>query len=144
MSALTLHAGCVAIGGRGVLIAGPSGSGKSDLALRLIDRGAELVSDDYVLLRVEGGRLIAAPPPTIAGRIEIRGVGIARRPFLADVAVSLLVDLEAASVRLPEPARRDLLGIALPVIALNGLEPSAPIKLEAALLMHGLPPLCPP
>jgi serine kinase of HPr protein (carbohydrate metabolism regulator) len=143
VSSLTLHAGCVAIGGRGVLIVGPSGSGKSDLALRLVDRGASLVSDDYAVLRTEGGRLIAAPPPNIAGRIEIRGVGIAERPYLAEVAVSLLVDLELAPVRLPEPTRRELLGISIPTIGLNGLEPSAPLKVEAALLMHGLPSFAP-
>lgn len=143
MSALTLHAGCVAIAGRGVLISGASGSGKSDLALRLIDRGAVLVSDDYVLLSAEGGRVIAAPPPSIAGRIEVRGVGIVERPFLCEVAVALVVDLDQAPVRLPEPRQRELLGMALPLIGLNALEPSAPIKVEAALSCHGLPSPCP-
>lgn len=143
MSGPTLHAGCVAIQGRGVLVAGPSGSGKSDLMLRLIERGATLVSDDYVMLRSKAGRLIAAPPPAIAGKIEVRGVGIVERPFVADIPISLLIDLELAPVRLPEPARRELVGIAIPVIGLNGLEPSAPIKVEAALILHGLFPPCP-
>ncbi|MGO4863291.1 HPr kinase/phosphorylase, partial [Campylobacter jejuni] len=77
-----------AMRGVGVLIAGPSGSGKSDLALRLIDRGAVLVSDDYTLLHVEGGELHATAPVTIAGRIEVRGIGIVDRPTLARVPVA--------------------------------------------------------
>lgn len=144
MSGLTLHAGCVAIGGRGVLIAGRSGSGKSDLALRLIDRGAELVCDDYVRLSAKAGLLIAAPPPPIAGRIEVRGVGIVERSFRPEVAVALLIDLDREPIRLPEPERRELLGLAIPVIGLNGLEPSAPLKVEAALSRHGLPSPCQP
>jgi serine kinase of HPr protein (carbohydrate metabolism regulator) len=139
MSEATIHAGCVAIGGRGVLIAGASGAGKSDLALRLIDRGADLVSDDYTRLRAEAGRLMAAPPDTIAGKIEVRGVGIIAKPYVRDVPVALLVDLELAPERLPEPARRTVAGVDLPTIGLNALEPSAPIKVEAALLLHGLP-----
>lgn len=144
MTALTLHVGCVAIGGRGVLIAGESAAGKSDLGIRLIDRGAVLVSDDYTILHAEGGRLIAAPPPTIAGKLELRGVGIVERPFAADVPVALLVDLGLTPVRLPEPAKREIAGVLIPAISLNGLEPSAPIKVEAALLLHGLPSPCPP
>jgi len=140
----TIHAGCVAIGGRGVLIAGPSGSGKSDLAVRLIDRGALLVSDDYTAFRLEGGAMLATAPPTIAGKIELRGVGIVARPYVRDVPVALLVDLGLAPVRLPEPAVRMVLGVALPSISLYGLEPSAPIKVEAALALHGLPAPCPP
>jgi serine kinase of HPr protein (carbohydrate metabolism regulator) len=139
----TVHAGCVAIGGRGVLLAGPSGAGKSDLAIRLIDRGALLVSDDYTLLRVEKRALVATAPVTIAGKIELRGVGIIAKPYVRDVPVALLVDLGLAPVRLPEPASRMLLGVALPTVSLNGLEPSAPIKVEAALASHGLPSPCP-
>jgi len=143
LSAAAIHAGCVAIGGRGVLIAGRSGSGKSDLALRLIDRGAMLVSDDYTRVRAENGVLVAEPPVTIAGRIELRGVGIVEQPYLAGVQVALLIDLDLAPERLPEPRRREIEGVALPVIGLVGLEPSAPIKVEAALALHGLPPSCP-
>lgn len=138
-----LHACCVAIDGRGVLVTGASGSGKSDLTLRLIDRGAKLVSDDYVRLEADAGTLIAAAPAIIAGKIEIRGVGIVERPFATQAPIALLVDLDQAPERLPIPDRRELLGIAIPSIGLNGLEPSAPIKLEAALLLHGLPLPCP-
>jgi len=142
LSAATIHAGCVAIGARGVLIAGRSGAGKSDLAVRLIDRGAVLVSDDYTRVRAENGALVAEPPETIAGRIELRGVGIVDKPYLGRVQVALLVDLDLAPERLPEPGRREIAGVALPVIGLGGLEPSAPIKVEAALALHGLP-VCP-
>ncbi|MEA3016413.1 MAG: hypothetical protein QOI38_1135 [Sphingomonadales bacterium] len=134
-----IHAGCIAIGGRGVLIAGGSGRGKSDLALRLIDRGARLVSDDYSFLRAEGGRLYASAPPTIAGRIEVRGVGIVEVEALAEAPVCLLVDLDRAPERLPEPGSASLLGLDVPAIGLAALEPSAPIKLELALATFGLP-----
>lgn len=129
----TLHLTCVAIDGCAVLIEGPSGTGKSDLALRLIDRGAVLVSDDYTMLTNDGTRLIAAAPATIAGRIEVRGVGIVAMDHLPYAPVSLLVVLADAMERLPEPARRLLVGIAVPVVVLRGLEPSAPIKVELAL-----------
>lgn len=134
----TIHASCVAIAGRAVLIAGRSGAGKSDLALRLIDRGATLVSDDYTVLRRSNGGLVAAPPPRIAGTIEARGIGLIERGFVQDVPVALLIDLDAAPERLPVPARRDLLGVAIPIVALAALEASAPIKVEAALLLYGL------
>lgn len=139
----TIHAGCVAIGGRGILILGPSGSGKSDLAIRLIDRGAMLVSDDYTVLSEAERSLIASPPATIVGKIELRGVGIVERECFGDVPIALAVDLGAAPQRLPEPLTRSWLGHAIPLVALNGLEPSAPIKVEAALALHGLTSPCP-
>jgi serine kinase of HPr protein (carbohydrate metabolism regulator) len=135
----TLHATCVAISGRAVLIAGRSGSGKSDLALRLIDRGAELVSDDYTQVRSVAGRLVARAPAAIAGRMEIRGVGLVEVAATAEAPVCLLVDLDAAPERLPEPANRRVAGQDVPTIALAALEPSAPLKLERALLLFGLP-----
>lgn len=131
-----LHASCVAIGGRGVLIEGRSGSGKSDLALRLIDRGAALVSDDYTLVHAAEGGLVAAAPATIAGRIEARGVGIVAEPALAEAPVALLIALDEPVVRLPEGfATRSIAGVEVPVVALAALEPSAPIKVERALAM---------
>lgn len=141
---MRLHASCVAIGGRAVLIAGPSGAGKSDLSIRLVDRGALLVSDDYTELRADGARLLATAPATIAGRIELRGVGIVTRPYVREVPVALLIDLGCAPERMPEPVKRLIEGIAIPAIGLNGLEPSAPIKVEAALASFGLPFPCPP
>lgn len=135
----TIHAGCVARGGRGILIGGRSGSGKSDLALRLIDRGAVLVSDDYTSVRVEDGRLIASAPQKIAGKMEVRGVGIVSARTAGAVPVALFVDLDTGVERLPEPGdTRSIAGVAIPAIALGGLEASAPIKVELALDHLGL------
>ncbi len=89
----TLHASCVAIDGHGVLIQGPSGSGKSELALQLMDSGALLVSDDYVDLHQEGENITAAPPKTIEGLIEIRGIGLIQTPFVTAVPIVLAVEL---------------------------------------------------
>ena len=137
----TLHASCVAIGGRAVLIAGRSGAGKSDLALRLIDRGAALVSDDYTVVRREGGRLLASAPPTIAGRIEARGVGILTLPHVEDAPVCLFVDLERPVERLPEASVPQLVaGVGVPVIGIGALEASAPAKVRLALDHLGLRP----
>jgi serine kinase of HPr protein (carbohydrate metabolism regulator) len=137
LSSDTIHASCVAIDGRAVLLLGRSGSGKSDLALRLIDRGAALVSDDYTLLQRRDGRLRASPPATITGQIEVRGVGIVAMPHVGDVDVALIVDLEGEVVRMPESATRRIAGVDVPIVALAGFEPSAPVKVE--LLLRQLP-----
>jgi hypothetical protein len=134
-----VHASCVAIGGRAVLLAGRPGAGKSDLALRLADRGARLVSDDYTELRRAQGRLLARAPATIAGKIEVRGVGIVELPAAADVPVCLYADLERPSERLPEPAWIRLAGEDIPLVSIAALEASAPLKLEYALVRFGLP-----
>lgn len=127
-----LHASCVAIGGRGVLIEGPSGSGKSDLALRLIDRGARLISDDYTELAVTDDVLIASAPATIAGKIEVRGIGIVTVPAAPPCPVALLVR-SGTPERMPDPATCAMMGVAVPIITLSLLEPSAPLKVELAL-----------
>ncbi len=133
LSSDLVHATSVAIGGRAVLLAGRSGSGKSDLALRLIDRGAVLVSDDYSQVRRRDGRLHASPARHIAGKIEVRGVGIVEMPHLPEVEVALLIDLDAPVLRLPEPQNRRLAGVDVPVAAVAPLEASAPIKVEMLL-----------
>lgn len=141
LSSETLHASCVAKDGRAILISGRSGSGKSDLALRLIDRGAVLVSDDYTVARRVSGRLLARSPDNIAGRMELRGLGILPFPTQSDVPVCLFVDLNLDVVRLPdERAPITIAGVPVPVIAVNALEPSAPIKVEVALHHYGLQP----
>lgn len=140
VSSETVHASCVSLGGRAVLISGRSGSGKSDLALRLIDRGASLVSDDYTLVVRSGERLLARAPETIAGRLEVRGIGIIELEPAVNMPVCLVADLDAAAERLPaEPEPRMLAGIVVPAVAISALEASAPVKLEMALLKFGLP-----
>lgn len=136
MAGEPVHATSVAIGGRAVLIQGAPGAGKSDLALRLIDRGATLVSDDYTLLADSGGTLLASPPATIAGRIEVRGLGIVAMPYVADVPVALVVRLAAEAERMPEPASCDIAGGRVPVTTVDPVAPSAPIKVELALQHH--------
>jgi len=135
----TIHASTVATEGRAVLITGASGSGKSDLALRLIDRGFTLVSDDQTIVRREGDRLIASAPPTIAGKLEIRGLGIVDMETVSDVPVALLVALTSNIQRLPDDSReRPILGVGLPLISIDALSASAPSKVALALDHMGL------
>src|SRR5437764_9928700 len=105
ISAETVHASTVATEGRAVVISGPSGAGKSDLALRLLDRGFTLVSDDQTIVRRDGERLLATAPPNIAGKLEIRGIGIVELDHVADVPVALLVELTSEIQRLPDDSR---------------------------------------
>ena len=128
----TVHATTVAIHGRGVMLFGASGAGKSDLALRLIDRGAELVADDYTTLTVADGVLLASPPPTIAGRFEVRGIGIVKRPYRAQARVALAVRL-GDEERMPEPRTTTIAGIALREVTIDPHPSSAAIKVELAL-----------
>lgn len=130
----TIHASCVSIAGEAVLIVGPSGSGKSDLALRLIDRGATLVSDDYTILHRVGKELRARAPETIKDKIEVRTVGIVTMQSVQDIRVSLIVDVGEPGERFPfEPLTRQFAGIDLPLTLINPFESSAPIKAELAL-----------
>ncbi len=132
----TFHATAVALHGRCVLLLGPSGAGKSELALRLVDRGWRLVADDRVVLARHGDALWAAAPATLAGLLEVRGVGIVAEPT-APAPVALAIDLAAPPERLPDPQARDFAGVAIPVIALAAGEVAAPLKVERALRRHG-------
>lgn len=129
----TIHATCVATTNGAALIIGPSGIGKSDLALRLIDRGALLVSDDRVIVHADEGSLIASAPGAMFGHIEVRGVGICTVPAQAEATVALVVRLADAEERLPEAAFEVLEGITLPLLRLDPHRASAPIKVEMAL-----------
>lgn len=131
----TLHATCVALGDRGVLITGPSGSGKSDLALRLIDGGARLVADDLTTLRAGDGELIGLAPPRLAGKIEVRGIGIMPVPSAPRVRLALEVTLapSAEIERLPEPETAQYLGLTLPRVTLDPFTASAAAKVRLAL-----------
>ncbi len=133
LSSEMIHATTVAKDGRGVIIAGRSGSGKSDLALRLIDRGFVLVSDDQTMVSKSGGRLIATSPATIQGKLEVRGVGIVEMANAESVAISLWVELTNEIKRLPEDEKRLMLGIEIPEISLDAMTASAPLKVELAL-----------
>lgn len=135
MQMIRVHGTCVAIDGEGVLLRGAPGSGKSDLALRLIDAGAHLVADDQTELTRRGGAITAAAPATIAGRIEIRGVGILACPSVAAAPLRLVVDLVAAGEveRLPEAQSCLYLEQAVPLLRLAAFEASTPAKIRLAL-----------
>lgn len=122
---------------RGVLLRGPSGSGKSDLALRLIERGARLVADDQVALAHEAGALHAAAPAPLAGQLEVRGLGIVSLGALDQVRIVLVVDLVApeAIERLPEPAVAMVAGVALPLLRLAPFTDSATAKVRLAVAL---------
>ena len=139
LSAETVHASTVAVDGRAILITGPSGSGKSDLTLRLLDRGFTLVSDDQTLVRRSGDRLIASAPATIAGKLEIRGIGIVEMDTVKDVPLALIVELTGELLRLPDDSReRPILGVALPLISVDAMTASAPSKVALGLDRLGL------
>jgi len=130
-----LHATCVAVDGAGVLIRGKPGAGKSDLALRLIDAGAELVADDSCETTVRAEELYVTAPAALTGKFEIRGYGIVKLPARAEAAVRLVVDLKPAAEieRLPEQVTCDIDGIALPLLTVDGFSASAPAKVRVAL-----------
>ncbi|HEY0629570.1 MAG TPA: HPr kinase/phosphatase C-terminal domain-containing protein [Sphingomicrobium sp.] len=139
LSSENLHASTVAVGGRAILITGPSGSGKSDLALRMLDRGFTLVSDDRTILRRDGAKLVASAPETIKGKFEVRGVGIVEIEHVSDVPVALVVELASDIQRLPDDSReRLILGVAIPLINVDALTASAPSKVAIALDRLGL------
>ena len=139
LSSENLHASTVASEGRAVLIAGPSGSGKSDLALRLLDRGFTLVSDDRTIVRREGEKLIASSPETIRGKLEVRGVGIVDVESVTDVPIALVVELTIDIERLPDDSReRLILGAGIPLINVDARTASAPSKVVIALDRLGL------
>lgn len=147
-----LHATAVAVGQRALIIRGPSGSGKSDLALRclslaaspLVASPARLVADDQVLLTRDGLSLIVTAPQTLLGRLEVRGLGILQLDPVQDSKAILIVDLvEKDKIeRYPDPwPEVKILGLYLPRLCISAFESSAPLKLLAALGMPSLPPV---
>lgn len=133
MTAQFIHGTCVVHFGQAVLLVGASGSGKSDLALRLIDRGAKLVGDDYLEADVRADALWVRPAPRLAGLIEVRNVGICAVDHLDEARVDLLVRLDTPPERLPQEQAESIFGVSLPRLCLNAYEASAPIKVEFAL-----------
>jgi HPr kinase/phosphorylase len=139
MSAV-LHASCVAIQNVGCLLLGPPGSGKSDLALRLVmDHKAKLVADDQVALARRADRLVASVPSTLAGLIEVRGIGIVRLAHRARAILGLAVVLVPPDEieRMPEGDEGvEYLGVALPLLRLTPFEASAPHKVRLAVRLR--------
>ena len=139
MSQVNLHASCIAIGELGLLIRGASGTGKSDLVLRMLDepQGAVLVADDQVILTKEYGVIYASAPPILAGKLEIRGQGIVKRPFLAKVKLSHILDLTASTdvTRMPEASelQATILNQVFPRLKLYSFHASAPARIRAFL-----------
>lgn len=125
------RATALAFEGKAVLFEGPSGVGKSDLALRLISQGATLVSDDYVNLKPIGAKLLASPPKEIAGKLEVRGIGIQDFPFLENIPVALIIALVARAEvpRMPEDVFVEIEGIRLPKFVLHAFDASTPDKI---------------
>lgn len=133
------QATCIAIAGRGVLIEGAPGSGKTSLALALIDRGAELVGDDGVLIEPAGDRLIARPHPKTRGLIEVRNLGLLRFPVRDEAPVALVLVLDPDAPRFVEAADTAVrAGAPLPLLRLTPHDALIPIKAELALSRFGL------
>lgn len=139
MTSALVQASCVAIEGRALLIEGAPRSGKSNLALALIDRGAVLIGDDGVQLEAKDGRLYASPPPNIAGLLEVRNLGLLSFPITAHVHVALAVRLDAAAERfIDSPDSIVLCSVDLPLIRLWPDTPLLAVKAELALRTYGL------
>lgn len=134
-----MHGTCVAVSGAGVLLIGPSGSGKSDLALRLIDDGALLVADDQCMLEADAGGICVRAPESLAGRLEVRGVGIVGVNSAAQAHVALVVNLVAREdePRMPKKGAplptQNILGQSIPCLQLWPFAASAPAKIRLAL-----------
>lgn len=139
MASNRIHGACVDLDGKGVLLLGPSGSGKSDLALRLIDAGATLVSDDQVDLvsagQGERAGVLASAPAEIRGLLEIRGIGIVQLETVETTPLALVVQLVAPDrvERLPDAAVWICQDLEIPMITLTPFEASAVAKLRLAV-----------
>ena len=139
MSSTVLQATCLALGERAVMIEGPSGSGKSALALALIDRGAVLIGDDGVTLDQRGDQLFASPPPNIAGLVEVRNIGLLRFSTTSNVRVALVIVLDPKAPRFADAAEpTDRCGVQLPLIRLWPSENPPARKVELSLDRYGL------
>jgi len=134
---ITVHATCVALENKGVLLRGPSGAGKSDLAIRLIETGGLLVSDDQVVLTPEKNRIMASPPTSLAGLLEVRGVGICSYDFLKKCQLAVVIDLKPGCTpeRMPDinDQRQSLLGVDIACFQLDPFQASAPAKVRIML-----------
>ncbi|MEM7665789.1 MAG: HPr kinase/phosphatase C-terminal domain-containing protein [Pseudomonadota bacterium] len=134
-----LQTSAVAIDGRALMIEGEPGSGKSSLALALIDRGATLIGDDGIEVRRDGNRVLACPPPNIAGLVEIRNVGLVEFEIAPPTPIALILTLSEEAERLPETASpRRILGLEIPQLAFAPGSIAPTPRAEWALRQHGL------
>lgn len=130
-----IHASCVEFSGSGILICGDSGSGKSDLCLRMLDKGANLVADDQTRIENAGGRLTASCPEQLRGLLEIRGIGIVTMPAVpqAEIRLKLILQPAAKIARMPLPQTENIEGISIPVLRIDPFEASAILKIKTFL-----------
>ena len=133
--AMLLHATCVSFDKKGVLLQGPSGIGKSDLALRLIEIGGILVADDQVDLSVRAGKLIANSPKSLLCKLEVRGLGIIEFPTIQNIPLSIVVDLvqKERIPRFPELEYLEILNVCIRGLFFSPFEPSCAIKIKTAV-----------
>jgi len=139
-SMIKIHGSSVEINGQGILLTGPSGAGKSDLALRLVDDGATLVADDYTVVAVDGGQVMISPPREIAGKLEVRGLGIIKLPFTEKAplrAVFELVNYRDIE-RMPEDTTVILDGVMVPQYRIDPFTASAAAIIRRALDKDGM------
>ncbi|MBR4126072.1 MAG: HPr kinase/phosphatase C-terminal domain-containing protein [Alphaproteobacteria bacterium] len=130
-----IHASCIEFSGSGILICGDSGSGKSDLCLRMLDTGANLVADDQTQIENVGGRLTASCPERLRGLLEIRGIGIVTTPTVpeAEIRLKLILQPTEKIARMPALQTESIEGISIPVLRMNPFEASAILKIKTFL-----------
>jgi HPr kinase/phosphorylase len=141
----TIHASCVSVNNKAILLLGESGSGKSDLALRLIDRGAQLIADDYTDITANGNILTAAPPQKLEGLLEVRGIGILTLPFIRDIKVEMAINLipRKEVERLPDEQFFDCQTFfgcnqqKIPLLSLHAYDASTPAKIFFSINILG-------
>ena len=133
MNLKRIHSTSVVIDDNGVLILGDSGSGKSDLALRLIDNGAPLISDDISICRKNSNNIYLYCPPEIKGLLEVREIGIITVPFVERIKLRLVVNLKSNNERFPKDSSFRILGIKIPIINIEGKNSSAVAKIKVKL-----------
>ena len=132
---LKIHGTCVAIGNEAILFRGPSGSGKSDLALRVINSGGRLISDDQTIISRQEDELFMSSPENLRDKIEVRGVGIVNMPAKNEARLALVLDMMPPEKidRIPILQFCWYLGLQVPVLGLEPFENSAPLKVQLAI-----------
>ncbi|MBF91295.1 MAG: hypothetical protein CMP34_00640 [Rickettsiales bacterium] len=134
MEVKTFHATSVVIDSFGLMILGPTGIGKSDLALRLIDNGATLITDDITICKKVNNKVLLFSPNKTKGLLEVREVGIINVPYVENINLVMIIDLlKTNNKRIPERKFKKIFGLKFPVLSLNGKTPSSVIKVKVKL-----------